>query len=572
GLKEQDVSEYTTSSLPSFAEGAFYWMQWAGADTTLLNLHEDDYTSDYADRGAWVGWMSGGSRTNPSEEGLGIPVDLSFAFHSDAGVTPNDSIVGTLAIYTLQCEGKDKLPTGESRWQHRMYADFVQSQIVQDIRAGYNPEWSRRGLWDRSYSESRTTTVPAMILELLSHQNFGDMKFGLDPSFQFTVSRAAYTGMLKYLSSRYGCEYAVQPLPVNSFSTSFRTPPAAGNAAQIRLLWQATVDSLETTAAPQGYILQTRLDDGAFDNGEIIDAKSAGGKCWYDMTIKPGKIYSFRIIAFNEGGRSFPSEVLSIGVPLRGKGRSVAVVNNFTRVSPPAWFDTPDYAGFSNDLDAGVPYMRGINFIGKQYQFRRELPWVDDDNPGFGGSYTSLAGNVVPGNTFDFTVIHGKSILASGHPFHSVSASAFMSGACSGKSDFAVDLICGKQVTTIVGSGKVADRFQVFPSDLQKAMIDFAAEGGNLIVSGANIGTDIWDEVFPIKADSLYKATAREFAENTLGFKWLTNFATNGSSVQAMGNGSLDLFGKMDRTEFWKETNGTIYNVETPDGIVPSSD
>jgi len=107
----------------------------ARADSTLLDLHEGDYTADFAERGAWVDWMSGGSRTNPVKDGLGIPVDMSFAFHSDAGTFPDDSIVGTLAIYTLLCDGKDKLPNGESRWQGRMLADFVQTQIVDDIRA-----------------------------------------------------------------------------------------------------------------------------------------------------------------------------------------------------------------------------------------------------------------------------------------------------------------------------------------------------------------------------------------------------------------------------------------------------
>ena len=53
-----------------------------------------------------------------------------------------------------------------------------------------------------------------MLLELLSHQNFEDMKYGMDPAFRFDVSRAIYKGKLKYLSSRYGNDYAVQPLPV----------------------------------------------------------------------------------------------------------------------------------------------------------------------------------------------------------------------------------------------------------------------------------------------------------------------------------------------------------------------
>lgn len=139
-----------------------------------------------------------------------------------------------------------------------------------------------------------------MLLELLSHQNFADMKFGLDPSFRFTVSRAVYKGMLKYLSARYGCEYAVQPLPVNSFATSFT------GSKSVRLSWKATVDSLEATAVPTGYILQTRIDDGAFDNGRVLDGcKVSGNEISTKVSIVPGHIYSYRVTAFNKGGKSF---------------------------------------------------------------------------------------------------------------------------------------------------------------------------------------------------------------------------------------------------------------------------
>lgn len=571
GQADQDRSEYTVSGMPSFAEGAYYWMQWAGADTTLLNLHEGDYTADYGERGAWVGWMSGGSRTNPKEEGLGIPVDLSFAFHTDAGTFPDDSIVGTLSIYTLLCEDSDKLPNGESRWQGRMLADFTQTQIVDDIRASFNPRWTRRMLWDRSYSESRTTTVPGMLLELLSHQNFGDMKFGLDPSFRFTVSRAIYKGMLKYLSARYGCHYAVQPLPVGSFSTSFSGAPG-GDEVKVRLSWTPAVDPYEPTAAPGGYILQTRVGDGAFDDGTVIDFREEGGRCFHELSIQPGKIFSFRIIAFNEGGRSFPSEVLSVGVPVSGEGKRALVVNNFTRVSPPAWFDTPDYAGFMNGLDSGVPYMREINFIGEQYQFRREIPWMDDDCPGFGASFIDQAGKVVPGNTFDFTTIHGKALMESGYSYHSSSAEAFMDGSVLIADDSVLDLVCGKQVTTPIGDGSLGNRYQVFPDKLKSAIKAFSATGGNIIVSGSNIGTDVWDKVYPIVKDSTYTAATKEFVETSLGYKWMTNQATRGSLVHPMRNSAIPLKGKIREAGFWNEGNPFIYSVETPDGIVPASE
>lgn len=573
GQKDSPVEEYSVSGLPSFTEGAFYWMQWAGADTTLLKLHEDDYTSDYADRGAWVGWMSGGSRTNPKGTGLGIPIDLSFAFHTDAGTTPNDSIVGTLSIYTLMADGSRKLPNGEDRMQQRTFADFTQTQIVEDIRRCYEPAWSRRGLWDRSYSESRTATVPAMLLELLSHQNFADMKFGLDPSFRFTVSRAIYKGMLKYLCSRYGCEYAVQPLPVHAFASTFRSKPRPGEAVQIRLSWKATPDSLEKTADPDGYILYTRVDEGAFDGGCVLeDTYFSGASVCTDLSIEPGHIYSYRIVAFNDGGESFPSETLSIGVPCNGVEKTVLVVNNFTRVSPPAWFDTPEYAGFDNGLDAGVPYMREINFIGDQYQFRREMPWMDDDCPGFGASYTDQAGVLIPGNTFDFTRIHGQALLAAGYAFHSSSVQAFSSDYFIGSDAAAVDLLCGKQVTTPVGTGRKPARFAVFPTELRRALRRYTADGGSLLVSGANIGTDVWDKVFPVQTDSAVTADTKAFVESVLGYRWLTNYATRSAVVRPMRNEILDLTGKVGRISYYRERNSLIYNVETADGIVPASE
>ena len=79
--------------------------------------------------------------------------------------------MGTLSIYTLVADGSTTLPNGEDRWQCRELANYVQTQVVNDIRADFDSKWSRRMLWNRSYSEARTTTVPGMLLEILSHLN-----------------------------------------------------------------------------------------------------------------------------------------------------------------------------------------------------------------------------------------------------------------------------------------------------------------------------------------------------------------------------------------------------------------
>ena len=180
----------------------------------------------------------------------------------------------------------------------RVLMDDVQTQIVNDVRELFEPEWRRRELWDRSYSESRTTGVPGILLELLSHQNFADMKYGLDPAFRFTVSRSVYKGILKYLSSRYSCHYTVQPLPVNSFSAVIR------DGKKVVLRWRATEDRLEPTAMPEGFILYTRVDDSGFDEGRRIDAVKGEDGFWtFEANIWKGHLHSFKIVAFNDGGK-----------------------------------------------------------------------------------------------------------------------------------------------------------------------------------------------------------------------------------------------------------------------------
>lgn len=563
-----DLNEAEVSGMARSAEGARYWLQWAGISTEIYHQNEgkNDYRDDFMSRGDWVEWISRGSDMNPSSKaGLGIPVDLALGFHSDAGVTPNDSIVGTLAIYTLRSEGTDKLPNGESRYGSRAYADMVQSQIVNDIRADFEPEWSRRWIWDRSYRESRTPSCPSMLLELMSHQNFADMKYGLDPQFRFTVSRAVYKGMLKYLSNRYGCDYVVQPLPISSFGVSF------DGERKARLTWAPVMDEIEPTAVPDGYILYTRIDDGGFDNGRTLSFSKEDGCCVASVDIKPGHIYSFRIAAYNKGGVSFPSETMTIGLPDGASlDRKVLIVNNFDRVSGPTFIDTPEYAGFETRLDSGVPYMNDIAYIGEMYQFRRELEFQSNDNPGFGGSYTDMAGETVAGNTFDYTYVHGKAVMQAGYPFYSCSNEAFSSDDTFMKQAWATDLICGKQVTTKVGSGSRPAAFTVFPAEMQKAIRAFTAAGGHMLVSGAYIATDIWDRVYPVQADSTFTVDSKAFAQKVLGYKWGANFGSRKGVARPAPN---KIFPAIDAGKygFFNEMNSDSYCVEAPDGLVPAS-
>ncbi len=343
-----------TSMRPRYQEGARYYLQYAGMpDTLVWKLNDsNDYNDDYQSRGEWVNYLMGtpsGPKANRNAKGLGIPVDLSFAFHTDAGITDNDTVIGTLGIYSTAYD-KGRFPEGLSKMASRDLTDLVQSQIVEDLRASFDPAWTRRGMWDKGYSEAFRPNVPSMLLELFSHQNFLDMRFGQEPMFRFHVSRSIYKGMLKFLEIQYGIEYIVQPLPVDNFRTGI------AEDGSIELHWKAVSDPLEPTAEAESYMVYTRINGGGFDNGTAVSTPY-----FVLEQVQPDSIYSFKVSAVNEGGESFPSEVLSVCHASESLG-TIAIINAFDRTSGPAWFDDEQHAGFMNMVDQGVPYRRGPSY------------------------------------------------------------------------------------------------------------------------------------------------------------------------------------------------------------------
>ena len=240
------LREGQTSGRPKFVEGAKYYLQYAGMPDTLiynLNKNKNDYNDDYKSRTEYTNYLIGapfGPHKDKNVKGLSIPIDLSMAFHTDAGITNNDTTVGSLAIYSLiDGESSVTFPNGKSRLACRDLSDIIQTEIVTDIRNNFDMAWSRRQLMEAQYTEAQRPNVPALLLELLSHQNFLDMKFMLDPKFRFTVSRAIYKGMLKFLSVQNNLEYIVQPLPVQNFAAQFDENMDA------KLTWKETIDKAE---------------------------------------------------------------------------------------------------------------------------------------------------------------------------------------------------------------------------------------------------------------------------------------------------------------------------------------
>ena len=432
GIEQQEKG---VSGMPQWTEGARYWLLSQGADSTLWNLYEgDEYKDDMKCRAMWV-------------NSLESPADLCLAFHTDGLDSGDDStIVGTLAIYTAHDDdGKTTLRNGLDREKvNRNLADWIQTQVTEDLQH-IVPHWTRRQLKEANYCESRVPVVPSMILELLSHKNMADMKYGLNPKFRFAASRAVYKGILRYLN---GPDASVQPLPVEQLSI--------GKDGLLK--WKAPIDTLEMSARPTYYMVYTQADNGEWDVQQVTNTQVR-------LENKRGVRYSYYVVAGNEGGLSLPSPIISSYISEKEENPTILVVDGFDEVYGPDWFADSTFAGI---VPGSYACEDGFScaYIGEQWNYRRADTWTNDDNCGWGSCYRDHAGQFTIGNTHDYAVLHGRALQQMGLTY--VSCTSEMARLDS--SFAAVDYICGR------------NRMPV-KADYLPLLSEYLKQGGRLLIS-----------------------------------------------------------------------------------------
>mgnify|MGYP003293936323 CR=1 FL=1 len=483
-------------------ECASEWLKYAGAPNSISTMLEgqNNYRDDITCRPHWVNWLAGGTSVSPRTEGLRIPVDVTLALHTDAG-TSLDKTVGTLGIYSSTgYNGKDikskKFPNGRRRTVSKQLAQYVHGQIVKDIRSSFEPKWRDRGLKDARYYEAIYEFVPTTLIELLSHQNYNDMRYGLDPRFKFVACRAIYKGLLRYLN---GNDAIVQPLPINSFSATLKP-----NSDTVRLSWLPTTDSLEISAMPTSYIVYRRLGKGGWDYGRVVESTN------YEMVVPRDTVVSFKVVAVNDGGLSFPSEVLSVFSRTDAQGE-VLVVNAYDRICGSDGFNAYPYIGFAEWSDHGVGYIESLDYLGRQVDFDFRNQWVTDDIAGWGHSSTEHQFEIIEGNTFDYTSVVGREVCNDSlYSWSSISRDAFIKDTT--LCDFQIVAVnFGKQRTTRIFTDEVA--FKALPAKLALALNRTLYNGSNLYLTGTNFVGDVC-------TDSAYTDVEREFFGNLTGTEW----------------------------------------------------
>jgi len=439
------------SGQPRCLEGARYYAQWAGTPSKYYNTKngEDDYGDDINVRSLMTNWLAGGSAYVPAKEGLGVPIELSLAVHSDAGVAnESNDIIGSLAICTTDFND-GRLNSGVTRMASNVLAADLLDGLMRDLPRKYG-KWNKRYLWDRNYSETRLPEVPSAIIETMSHENFADMLLGQDPNFKFDIARSLYKTLTRYVAKQHGEKCVIQPLAPLGFNISLHGDEAT-------LSWRVQEDELEPEASPSSYNVYMAVGAGGFDNGVNV------GGTQYKVKLKPGEVHSFRVTACNRGGESFPTEVLSTYYQ-PGAVKTVLVVNGFNRLSPPAVVGAGKQRSFDLDKDAGVSY----------------------------GLYAGWQGRgMVMGNTFDYVTAHADAIASSGkYNIVSSSEDAFLNGKVAMRGVDGIDLILGLERYDM----NVHKYYKTFTPTMQKLLRSYVGQGGRLLVSGAYIGDDMRTE------------------------------------------------------------------------------
>ncbi|MBR1409899.1 MAG: xanthan lyase [Prevotella sp.] len=467
-----------TSGLPRCLEGARYYAQWAGMPYEVYSTKDgqDDYGDDINVRSYMTNHLAGGSVFVPDTTGLNVPIELSLAVHSDAGYTKDGkSHTGTLSICTTYMNDSI-LNSGLTRLVSRDLADELLYSIPTDITKKYG-NWPTRELYDRNYSETRCPMVPSAILETMSHQNFADMRMGQDPNFKFDLARSIYKALLRYICDMHHKRYVVQPLAPCRLSAELT------GKGEAKISWRPVYDQYEATAKPTGYVVYTATGRSGFDNGTYI---KGGDETSITIPVEPDKLYSFRVTAVNDGGESFPSEVVSVfDVPEAQK--TVLVVNGFRRLAAPQVIDNQMQQGFDIEEDAGVTYGKTAGWLGYQTGFDKSK-MGSEKRDGLGFTNDSLMGQIIAGNDFDYIRTHTQAI-ATARKYRVVSCSteALEFNDVMPQKYEMIDLILGLQRA----DGYSLVPYQVMSPILREHIRLFAKKGGALLVSGAYLGGDM---------------------------------------------------------------------------------
>ncbi|RIK83869.1 MAG: hypothetical protein DCC67_05600 [Planctomycetota bacterium] len=401
---------------------------------------------------------------------------------------------------------------GEQTPHQADLALYTGRQINQDMQAlngQFEHNWGTRTTHTYSgefgeINEGPSAEFDATIIEVAFHDQTQDAQLLRDPKVRDQLGRSTYEATLEYFDHWGGLTSPVAlPAPPTHVSV------VSNASGEVTLQWTAGPTGVRGGAAT-GFRIYASTDGYGFDGGTYV----AGGGV-HTATLSgydPLLPYYFKVVAVNAGGESRGSEVVT-ALP-SGGAKQVLIVNGFDRFDRTQNFRYP-YAYTGDGL---------VDRVWSRYN-----------------------------NSFDYVVQVHTAIYATKPGVHVASASneAIASGS--------VNLGDYDAVVWILGNESTAD--DTFSAAEQSLVEQFVAAGGDLFVSGAEIGWDLDQQ-----------NNGRTFFETTLKGDYVADDAGTYTVSAAAGG----IFAGLPNIVFssgpqFSSLTSQVYNVAFPDVISPQA-
>lgn len=404
-----------TNGRPMYEQAARYYAQWSGAPPSVFAWLADEATADVSTRSRFAAW----------EHEAGEDA-VYLAWHSNA---PNPGTgTGTYAY------GDDppNAPLGSFSGVpgSRLLQDLVHAEIVDDLRAEWDPGWADYGrytAWFGELNPIHNDEMPSILVEVAFHDTPGDAAQLRDPEFRRITARAMAQGVARYFAERDGLALTLPPEPPTAVWV--RNDGAGG----LEVGWRAPEPTPGGGDVADGYLVQVSRNGHGFDDGTVV-----AGTSHVIEGLRPGDVRFVRVLATNAGGRSLPSHTVGAAVAPSGQA-SVLVVGGFDR------------------LDGGLLLPDDLSPFGLGIVQRMWLHRMND------GSYAPR---------------HGQAIAAAGVSFDGATDDALEAGDVVLPPYQAVDWFCGEDSVGDLPLSPLA----------RDALADYLDQGGRLLVSGAELG------------------------------------------------------------------------------------
>jgi hypothetical protein len=480
-------------------EAGLYWVKWHV--DRAQGIDETAYRETDVDRQATISLSPRHAQFMNRESDGRLKDRVFVSFHSNAG--GGGRARGVLGLLNGNNDPKTATPN------QKLLAKSLGQKVNDDLvaqKGQFEHDWRDRAqntTLDRDdidFGEINNRYIrdefDATIIEVAFHDQKEDAELMRDPRARDAIARATYQGLLTYFRAVDNNETPATRLP--AAVTGVRAEST--EAGSVEISWLPPEANSYLGDAATSYRVYASTNGYGFDGGTQV----AGGKT-KSVTLNgldPKTPYYFKVVAVNAGGESAASEVAA-ALP-SGGAKKILIVSGFDRLD--------------REMDPKDPYRGGGNT-------------VDRVRPRWS-------------NSRDYVVQVAQAIHAAapGAHFESASNEAVASGA--------VDL--AKYHSAIWILGEESTRDHTFDDEEQARVEKFVAGGGNLFVSGTEIGWDLDHEDH-----------GRAFCHDTLKTEFVTDDADTYEVTGAPGG----IFASISKLAF--DNGKQFYDADFPDVIRP---